>query len=98
MVNKIKAESANPTRVPLPQEALERLADQNIEKFLKENSLVEQNSIIDESKTIGECLKPHKANVVRFVRMETTAAASQNTLVTVPYVEQAAKHETRTKQ
>lgn len=90
ILNKIKAESANATRVPPLQEAMERLAVQRLEQFLKENSLVNQNSIIDESKTIGECLKPYKANVVRFVRMETTAAASQNTLVTVPYVEQAA--------
>ncbi len=51
-----------------PEHIIDRIAQGRLEKFFRENVLLEQDFVKDSSMTVGEMLKKHGVEVVRFVR------------------------------
>ncbi|CNH64127.1 elongation factor Ts [Yersinia thracica] len=53
-----------------PREIAEKMVEGRMRKFTGEVSLTGQNFVMDPSKTVGDLLKEHKADVVNFIRFE----------------------------
>jgi len=61
---------AQPDMEGKPAEIVEKMMGGRINKFLKENSLIEQPFVKDPEQTIGKLAKAAGAEVVSFVRFE----------------------------
>ncbi|CFR15340.1 translation elongation factor Ts [Yersinia kristensenii] len=53
-----------------PREIAEKMVEGRMRKFTGEVSLTGQNFVMDPSKTVGDLLKEHNADVVNFIRFE----------------------------
>ncbi|ANI29887.1 elongation factor Ts [Yersinia entomophaga] len=53
-----------------PREIAEKMVEGRMRKFTGEVSLTGQHFVMDPSKTVGELLKEHKADVINFIRFE----------------------------
>ncbi|AJI96061.1 translation elongation factor Ts [Yersinia ruckeri] len=53
-----------------PREIAEKMVEGRMRKFTGEVSLTGQHFVMDPSKTVGDLLKEHKADVINFIRFE----------------------------
>ncbi|PWC21195.1 elongation factor Ts [Brenneria roseae subsp. roseae] len=53
-----------------PREIAEKMVEGRMRKFTGEISLTGQHFVMDPSKTVGDLLKEHKADVINFIRFE----------------------------
>jgi elongation factor Ts len=60
--------AADPKNASKPANIMEKIVDGKIKAWLKENVLVEQPFVKDDSKTVGELLKSAGLKIVRFIR------------------------------
>jgi elongation factor Ts len=60
--------AADPKNAKKPANIMEKIVDGKIKAWLKENILVDQPFVKDDSKTVGELLKSAGLKIVRFVR------------------------------